>query len=138
MVGTEYNTQTTLSGDPATVMACVQPIVSNYAMFVNPFATNVVKAAQIQCLWHAEFVRIDAAQRNSNPPLDYISAVNESSQPLFSSLTLFIRPSLRLLSSMLQLYTAERLQSTVFINCKQSCVQRSAILYPGYCPRTGL
>jgi len=46
IVGAEYNAQTTLSGFPAMVMAHVKPIAINYAMFVNPFATNAVKTAQ--------------------------------------------------------------------------------------------
>jgi len=45
IVGTEYNAQTTLSGIPALVMARVKPIAINDAMFVNSFATNLVKTA---------------------------------------------------------------------------------------------
>jgi len=47
IVGTEYNAQTTLSGVPAMVMACLKPIAINYTMFVNPCATNAVKTSQI-------------------------------------------------------------------------------------------
>ena len=93
MVGAEYNAQTTLSGVPAMVMARVKPIAMNYAMFVNSFATNEVKTAQIHSWWYEEIARIDPAQRNSDPPCACISAVNESSQRLFSSLTLCIRLS---------------------------------------------
>jgi hypothetical protein len=46
IVGAEYNAQTTLSGVPAMVMARMQRIDINYAMFVNSFATNVVKTAR--------------------------------------------------------------------------------------------
>jgi len=80
IVGAEYNTQTTLSSVPAMVMACVKPIAINYVMFVNPFATNAVKTTQIHSWWYEEIVRIDPAQRNSDPPRAYISVVNESSQ----------------------------------------------------------
>ena len=47
IISAEYNTQTTLSGHSAMVMARVKPIGINYVMFVNPFATNAVKTAQI-------------------------------------------------------------------------------------------
>jgi hypothetical protein len=80
IVGAEYNAQTTLSGVPAMVMARVKPIAMNYAMFVNPFATNAVKTAQIHSWWYEEIARIDPAQRNSDPPRAYISVVNELSQ----------------------------------------------------------
>jgi len=63
-VGAEYNTQTTLSGIPAIVMAGVNPIAINYAMFVNPFGTNAVKTAQIHSLQYKEIARIDPVQRN--------------------------------------------------------------------------
>jgi len=98
IVGTEYNAQTTLSGILAMVMARVKPIAINYAMFVNPFATNAVKTTQIHSWWYEEITRIDPAQRNSDPPCAYISVVNELSQRLFSSLTLCIRLSQRLLA----------------------------------------
>jgi len=42
-----YNAPTTLSGVPVMVIAHVKPIAITYAMFVNPFATNGVKTAQI-------------------------------------------------------------------------------------------
>jgi len=35
IVGAKYNSQTTLWGGPAMVMACVKPIAIKYAMFVN-------------------------------------------------------------------------------------------------------
>jgi hypothetical protein len=76
IVGAEYNAQTTLSGVPAMVTACVKPIAINYAMFVNPFAMNAVPTAQIHSWWHDEIARIDPAQRNSDPPCAYISVVN--------------------------------------------------------------
>jgi hypothetical protein len=43
----EYTAQTTLSGILAMVMARVKPIAINHTMFVNPFATNAGKTAQI-------------------------------------------------------------------------------------------
>jgi hypothetical protein len=61
-------------------MARVKPIAINYAMFVNPFATNVVKTAQIHSWWYEEIARIEPAQRTSDPPHVYISVVNEFSQ----------------------------------------------------------
>jgi hypothetical protein len=45
IVGAEYNAQTTLSGIPVIVMAHVKSIAINYAMFVNPFATNALTTA---------------------------------------------------------------------------------------------
>jgi len=80
------------------VMAHVKPIAINYAMFVNHFAKNAVKTAQIHSWWYEEIARIDPAKRNSDPPCAYISVVNELSQRLFSSLTLRIRLSQRLLA----------------------------------------
>jgi len=47
IVGAEYNAQLTFSGVPAMVIAHVKPIVINYVMCVNPFATKVVKTPQI-------------------------------------------------------------------------------------------
>jgi len=110
IVGTEFNAQTFLSGIPATVMARIKPIAINYTMFVNPFATNVVKTTQIHSWWYEEIVRIDPAQRISDRPHAYISVVNELSQPLCSSLTLSIRLLQGLLASMQQWYTAARPQ----------------------------
>jgi len=107
------------------VMARVKPIAINYAMFVNPFATNVVKTAQIHSWWYEEIARIDPAQRNSDPPRAYISVVNELSQRLFSSLTLCIRLSQRLLAPVQQWYTAARPQSTLFTDFEHSRLQRS-------------
>jgi len=51
VISTKYNAQTTLSGVLAIVMARVKPIAIKYAMFVNPFATNAVKTAQIHSWW---------------------------------------------------------------------------------------
>jgi len=107
------------------VMACVKPIAINYGMFVNPFATNAVKTAQIHSWWYEEIARIDPAQRNSDPPRAYISVVNELSQHLFSSLTLCIRLSQRLLAPVQQWYTAARPQLTLFTDLEHSRLQRS-------------
>ena len=62
------------------VMACVKSVANNVLKFVNLFATNVVKTAQIHSLWHEKMARIDPAQRNSDPPRANILVVNESSQ----------------------------------------------------------
>jgi len=113
VVVAEYNAQTTLSGVPAMVMARVKHIAIDYVMFVNPFATNAVKTAQIHSWWYEEIARIDPAQRNSDPPRAYISVLNELSQRWFSSLTLCIRLSPRLLAPVRQWYTAARPQSTL-------------------------
>jgi len=40
IIGAEYDAQTTLSGVSVMVRAHVKPIVIDYAMAVNPFATN--------------------------------------------------------------------------------------------------
>jgi len=90
IIGTEYNNQRTFSDVLAIVIARVKPICINYAMFVNAFATNSVKTARIRSWWYEEIARIDPAQRDSDPPCAYILVVNESSQRLFSSLTLGI------------------------------------------------
>jgi hypothetical protein len=116
IVGAEYNAQTTLSGVSVMVMARVKPIAINYAMFVNPFATNGVKTAQIHSWWYEEITRIDPAQRNSDPPRAYVSVINELSQPLFSSLTLCITLLQRLLAPVQQWYTAGRPQPTLFMD----------------------
>jgi hypothetical protein len=108
------------------VMARAKSIAINYAMFVNLFATNAVKTAQIDSWWYEEIARIDPAQSNSDPPRAYISVVNELSQRLFSSLTLCIRLSQRLLAPVQQGYTAARLQSTLFTDFEHSRLQRSA------------
>jgi hypothetical protein len=47
IVITENNVPRTFSGDPAMVMARVKPVAIKYEIFVNPFATNAVKTAQI-------------------------------------------------------------------------------------------
>jgi len=96
IVGAEYNAQTTVAGNTAMVMARVKPLAINYAMFVNPFATNAMKTAQIHSWRYEEIARIDPAHGNSNPPRAYISMVNELSRRWFSSLTLCIRLSQRL------------------------------------------
>jgi len=80
IVGTEYDSQTMLSGVPAMVMLCVKPIPINHAMIVNPVATIAVKTTQIHSWWYEEIPRICLALRNSDPPHAYISVVNESSQ----------------------------------------------------------
>jgi len=79
IVAPDYNTKPTLSGYPAMIMAQVKPVAINYVMFINPFATNVVKTAQIHSWWYDKISRFDTAQRNSEPPGAYISVVNESS-----------------------------------------------------------
>ena len=61
-------------------MARVKPIAINYAIFVNPFATYVVKTAQIHSWWYEEIAWIVPAQRNSSLPHAYISVLNEWSQ----------------------------------------------------------
>ena len=76
-------------------MARVKPVPINYAMFVNPLATNRVKTTQIRPWWYEEIASIDPAQRNSDPPRAYILVANESSQRLFSLLTLCIWLSIR-------------------------------------------
>jgi len=123
MVGAEYITQTTLSGVPAMVMARVKPIAINYAMFVNHFAANAVKIAQIHSWWYEKIARIDPAQRNSDPPCAYISVVNELSQQLFPLLALCIRLSQRLLAPVQQWYTAATRQWTLFTDCEYSRLQ---------------
>jgi len=128
IVGIEYNAQTTLSAIPAMVMACVKPIAINYAMIVNSFAMNAVKTALIHSWWYEEIARIDPAQRNSDLPHAYISAVNELSQQLISSLTLCIRLLQRLLAPVQQWDTAARPQSTLFMDFEHSGLQRSGNL----------
>jgi len=125
IVGAEYNAQTTLSGVPAMVMARVKSIAINYAMFVNPFATNAVKTAQIHSWWYEEIARIGPAHRNSDHPCAYISVVNELSQRSFSLLTVCIMLSQRLLAPVQQWYTAARPQSTLFTDFEHSHLQRS-------------
>ena len=102
IIGTEYNIQIILSGIPAMVMAHVKPIAIKYVTFGNLFAANTVKTTQIHSWWYEKITRIDPAQKNSDPPCAYISVVNELSQQLFSSLTLCIRLSQRLLGSVQQ------------------------------------
>jgi len=95
IVSTVYNAQTTLSGVVVILIACARTIALNYAMFGNPVAMKAVKTAEIHSWWYDIIARIDPAQRNSDPPRAYISVVNESSQRLFSSLTLCTRVSQR-------------------------------------------
>ena len=87
IVGTNYNAYTTVSGDPAMVMEGLTPTAINYAKCVNPVATNTVKTAQIHSWWHEEIAMMIPTQRNSDLPYTYIVVVNESSQQLFSTLT---------------------------------------------------
>jgi hypothetical protein len=77
IVGAEYNALTTLSGIPAIVIASVKGTAINFAMFVNPFATNAVKTPQIHSWWYKEIARNDPAQRNSDPLHADISVVTE-------------------------------------------------------------
>lgn len=70
------------------VMANVKPTDISYAMFVNRLTQNAVKTTQIQSLWYKEIARIDPTLKNLNHVPAYITVVNESSQRLFSSLTL--------------------------------------------------
>jgi len=72
IIGAEFISPTTLSGILAMVMAHVQPIAINYAMFVNRFATNALKTAQIRSWWYEALAMINPAQRNSDPPRAYI------------------------------------------------------------------
>jgi len=125
IVGVEYNAKTTLPGVPAMVMAYVKSTAINYEMFVNPFATNAVKAAQINCCWYEEIARIDPAQRNSDPPRAYISVVNELSQQMFALLTLSITISQRVLAPVQQRYTGARYRSTLFTDFEHCRLQRS-------------
>jgi hypothetical protein len=96
IVCAECNTQTTVSGVPAMVIACVTPIAMDYMMFVNPFTTNAVKTALIHSWWYVEIIRMHPAQRNSDPPHACISVVNQLTKPFVSLLTLRVRHSQRL------------------------------------------
>jgi hypothetical protein len=51
IVGAAYNAQTSCSGILALVTTHVKPIPINYAMFVNPFATNAVNTTQMHSSW---------------------------------------------------------------------------------------
>jgi len=102
----EYNAQITLSGIAAMDMARLKHIVIKHTMFVNSFTMNAVKTAQIHSWWYVEIARIDPTHRNSDPPRTYILVVNESSERLFSLLTLCSMHSQRLLASLLIWYTA--------------------------------
>jgi len=59
IITAEYNPQTTISGVPAMLMACEKPIAIDYAMFVNPFATNAVNTAHIHSWWYRVIARSD-------------------------------------------------------------------------------
>jgi uncharacterized protein (DUF885 family) len=72
------------------VLARVKLIAITFAMPVNIVTTNAVKTAQIHRWSYEEIARIDPAQRNADYPLTYFSVGNESSQRLFSLLTLCI------------------------------------------------
>jgi len=120
---TDYNAQTTLSGVRVIFMARVKPIAFNYVMFVNQFDPNVVRTAQIHSCWYEEIAKIDPAQRNTDPPHAYISVVNESSQWLFSSLTLCIRLSQRVFALVQQWYTAAGPRKTLFKDFEHSYLQ---------------
>jgi len=73
------------------VKAHVKPIAINHMLIVNFFAMNAAKTA-LMCSWCSEEIaRIDPAQRNSDTPCAYISVVNESSQRLYSLLSVRIR-----------------------------------------------
>jgi len=95
------------------VVAHVKPIAINFAMFVNPFATNAVKTTQIHTWWYEEIARFYSAQRNSDPARAYISVVNELSQQMCSMLALCIRLLHRSLDPVRQCYITARYQSTV-------------------------
>jgi len=123
IIGVESNAQTTLSGGPAMVMAHVKPIAMNHAIFLNLFATNAVRTPQNQRWLYKEIARIDPAQSISDPVCAYILVVNESSQRLFSLLTLCIRILQTLLAPVQQWYTAARLQSTPFADFEQCRLQ---------------
>jgi hypothetical protein len=105
------------------VIVHVKSIAINFAMFVNAFAMNAVRTVQIHCCWYEQIARIDPAQRISDPPCGYISEVNELSQRLFSSLTLYIRLSQLFRAPMQQWYTGARPQSTLLMEFKQSHLQ---------------
>ena len=98
------------------VMAHVECIAINYAMSVNPFATNVVKPAQIPSWWYEEIAKINPAQRNSDPPRAYISVINELSQHLFSRQILCNRLLQRFFAPMQQWYIAAGPRSTLFMD----------------------
>jgi hypothetical protein len=128
IIGAQYNTQTTLSGIPAMVIAHVTPIAVNHEMFVNPFATNAVKTPPILSWWYVDITRIDPAQENSGPPHAYNPVVNELSPQLCSSWTLCIRLLQRLLGPMEQWSTSTRPQSTLFTDVKRSPIEISGKL----------
>ena len=109
------------------VMARVKTIANNSAMYLNPFAKNAVKTAQIHSWRYEEHTRIDPAQRNSDPPRVYISVVNEFSPEMLSVLTLWIRLSQRLPNLVQQWYTAARPQSTLLTDFDLNRLQRSRI-----------
>jgi len=119
IISTNYNAQATLSGVCAMIMACVKPLTVNYEMFMNPFATNLVKTAQINSWWYENTARIDPALRISSPQSAYISVVNVSSPLFFSLLTLCIRLSQIFVAPAQQCYTAASLEMTLYTYSEQ-------------------
>jgi len=91
VVGTPHNVQTMISDVPVMFMVGMKSIGIQYAMIVNPVATQVVMTAQIHHWGYEAIARIDSDQSNSDPLHSSISVVNKSSQQLFSWLTLYIR-----------------------------------------------
>jgi hypothetical protein len=79
IVGAEYNPQTTIQGDLAMVMSHVKPIAIEKVMFLNPAVMNAVKTAHTHSSWYEAIARIDPAERISDPPRAYSSAVTELS-----------------------------------------------------------
>jgi hypothetical protein len=92
-------------------MANVKPTDISYAMFVNRLTQNAVKTTQIHSWWFKEIARIDPTLRNLDPAPAYITVVNESSQRLFSSLTLQIRSLHRFHALMVYLFKTSTLDS---------------------------
>lgn len=62
-----------------------------YTLFNNTFATNAVKAAQINFWWYHYVTKVNPAMRNTDPPCAYISVVFVPSYLWwFSSLTSYL------------------------------------------------
>jgi len=80
IVPVEYQSQRTLQPVPGIIMVCVKAKDTDYAVFVNFFATHTVGTVQIHSWWYEDIARMDPAQEYSNPPHAYISVVNKSSQ----------------------------------------------------------
>jgi hypothetical protein len=100
IIGVQYNAPTAHSRILAMVKAHVNSFANNFSMFVNLFATNAVKITQTHSSWYEEIAWINSCQRNSDQLHAYISVVTESSEQLFSVLTLRIKLSLKLLPPM--------------------------------------